>query len=157
MLPGFKLSTCLLLLVSVVLLSCQKQALKADSCTCSSETGFNEIKSILTAHPWQINEVIDPFSGTRYKRGVTSDGKDFAAARYLYKESGVISGTSWQGSISNTCYTLIDNRRIQVSSPTCIDVYTIISIGPTEYSYKDKSGTIFVLGPVLTSETTGDK
>ncbi|WP_148661244.1 hypothetical protein [Flavisolibacter tropicus] len=153
----FKPSICLLLLASLVLLSCQKQVLKDNTCSCSNDTSFSEVKNLLTAHPWQINEVIDPFSGTRYKRGVLTDGKDFATARYLYKENGTLTGNTWQGSIANTCYTLLDNRKIQVCSPPCIDIYNVISIGATEYSYKDNSGTIFILGPVEASETTGHK
>jgi hypothetical protein len=152
--------TCLLLFgsLSLLLLSCQKSVFTEDTCTCSSQTNSSEIKNLLIAHTWQINEVIDPYSGTRFKRGVFSDGKDFASARYLYKDNGALTGNSWQGNtITNTCYTLLDNRKIQVTAPPCIDIYTIISIGSSELSYKDKSGTIFILGPAGVSETPGNK
>ena len=154
--------TCLLLFgsLSLILLSCQKLVLTEDTCTCSSQTSpsSSEVKGLLTAHTWQINEVIDPFSGPRFKRGVFSDGKDFASARYLYKDNGALTGNSWQGNtITNTCYTLLDNRKIQVTAPPCIDFYDIITISPFELSYKNNSGSIFVLGPVEGDTSTGNK
>ena len=142
--------------LSLALLSCQKPLLTENVCTC--QTSYSEVKSLLTAHTWQINEVIDPFSGARFKRGVLSDGKDFAIARYLYKEDGAHTGINWEGnSIINSCYTFLDNRKIQVTDTRCTNLYNIISIGSTEFSYKDNSGTIFILGPAATSETPGNK
>lgn len=152
--------TSLLLLapLSFILLSCEKQVLTETTCSCSSQTSSSEIKAMLTAHTWQINEVIDPFSGTRYKRGVFSDGKDFESARYLYKDNGILTGTSWQGNtITNTCYTFLDNRKIQVTALPCIDIYDIITIDPSEFSYKTNNGSIFILGPVGVGESTGGK
>ena len=113
----------------------------------------DETQTLLTAHPWQIEEVVDPFSGLRYKRGVLSDGKTLSIARYTYHNDGTVSGMHWDGNPLNNCtYTLLDQNTIRLSSPSCIWVTDIITLTPTRFSYKSIDGSIFTFSPVAPVE-----
>lgn len=132
----------------LVLTSCQKRAVTETVPANNKQVSSSEAKTWLTAHTWQINEVIDPFTGTRYKRGVISDSKDFASVRYTFKEDSTLTGIDWFGtSVTNTFYMLQDNQKIQIISPTCTYVNDIISINASVFSYKSLDGSVFILGP----------
>lgn len=113
----------------------------------------DETQKLLTAHPWQIEEIVDPFSGLRYKRGKLSDGKTFSIARYTYHDDGTMSGMHWDGvPLTNSTYALLDQNTIRLSSPSCIWVTDIITLTPTRFSYKSIDGSIFTFSPVAPVE-----
>jgi len=145
-----------LLLLLLLVSACQKVPLAEPALVPASTKGSEEIKNLATAHTWQIEEVIDPFSGTRYKRGVTSDGKNFSIARYTYHADYTLTGMDWEGNnIENTTYTMLDNQKMKITSPACIYVNEVINISTSQFSYKTIDGSIIILGPVGT--TSGSK
>jgi hypothetical protein len=136
-------------LLLVLLTSCVKEAaLEEASEPMSKRIDTTGSKSWLTAHTWQIKEVIDPITGTRYKRGVSSDGKNFGAAYYTYKEDQTITGMDWNSTILvDNSYTLLDNGKIRIVSPACTYINHIITLSATEFSYKTIDGSVFILEP----------
>lgn len=110
----------------------------------------SEVGKLLAAQTWQIEEVVDPFSGVRYKRGSVSDGKEFYLARYTYRENGSITGTDWFGKpIINTLYSLQDgDQKLIISAPDCTSINEILFISATKFTYKANDGSVFTLTPV---------
>lgn len=137
--------------------SCYKTGLKEmisakEEITGTTKMAYDssEVRKLLTSQTWQIEEVVDPFSGVRYKRGSVSDGKEFYLARYTYGENGSITGTDWFGNpIKNTSYNLQDgDRKLVMVAPDCTSINEILFISATKFTYKANDGSVFTLTPV---------
>jgi hypothetical protein len=114
----------------------------------------SEVRKLLTAHTWQIEEVVDPFSGVRYKRGSVSDEKGFHLARYIYGVDGSIKGTDWFGNpIKDNFYSLQNgDKQFLIITPDCTSINEIISISSTKFVYKANDGSILTLTPIDPSD-----
>jgi hypothetical protein len=111
-----------------------------------SERGQN----LLSKQTWQIEEVIDPYAGVRFKRGVISDGKEFWLAQYKYTANGYITGIDWFGNpIVNNKYLLLEGgKKIKIIAPDCTVINDIILLTDDKFSYKAIDGSQFILCPV---------
>lgn len=146
---------------ALLLTSCIKESVPGTQFACSAPVfASSATKDLLTAHTWQIDEIVDPFQEIRYKRGVISDAKDFAIARYTYHDDQSITGMDWFGQpLEHHYYSLQDQEQhLKFITPTCCSIAAIIKINESEFSYKSADGSIFKLVPAAQSQpTTGTK
>jgi hypothetical protein len=120
------------------------------STTQKMATDTSEVRKLMVAQAWQIEEVVDSFSGVRYQRGKISDGKEFQLTRYTYGENGSITGLDWFGNpIKNTSYSLQEgDRKFVIVAPDCTSVNEVLFISATKFTYKANDGSVFTLTPV---------
>ena len=113
-----------------------------------------QVKTTFNSTTWIIDEVTDPNSGLRFKRGVFSDGKRFDIAYYNYNTDGTVTGRDWSDNVlTNTRYTWLNNGKIlKVVYPACEINKDIITLTATELKYKSIDGAIFKLIPQSASE-----
>ena len=144
----------LVFILCLLFTSCTKEQTNETATTGKVEESM-ESQNLLSKQTWQIEEVIDPYAGVRFKRGVISDGKEFWLAQYKYTANGSITGNDWFGKVLvNNKYVLQEGgKKIKIITPDCTVINDIILLTQDKFSYKTIDGSQFILGPVQGSKS----
>lgn len=129
-------------IISLTAMSCRKAV-------CTEPGKQSEPQSTIAGYDWMIDEVVDPISGVRFKRGVQTDEKNFAIARFRFTPNGAYTGISWDGSqIANARYAILnDGRTLQLILPACTSMNEIRELRADKFVYISNDGSVFTLVP----------
>lgn len=115
-------------------------------------TPVGEVKKLLTAQTWQMNEVSEVQNGVStvvYKRGAAQNEEDYSAVRQLFKADGSIVYTDQDGSTgADGRYELLDNdTSLKLSMPAYDLSVTVYAVKVTsgEFSYRLGTAEGYVL------------
>lgn len=102
---------------------------------------LSEVKKMLIARPWQVNEVSEVQNNQNtvvYKRGAANNEEDYTEVRQLFKEDGSIVYTDQEGETgSDGHYELLDNGNSLKLSITGLEVkVNTVKVTNGEFSYR---------------------
>jgi hypothetical protein len=130
-------------LVFFAMSSCQKEAL--------TETSESLIEKQLTAHTWQVEEVIATMNGqqfTVYTKGSPTNAEDYSRVRQRFLPAGLMHYTDTDGNaVTDGHWALRDNHtKLDMSDPAGGQVTgEEVTVNTTRLSYKFVDGADYFI------------